>query len=126
MTKPITVTIQGVKHDLKFGYGVLRRLSEELGFDSFDDLGKHIDALKLANGKLSFAALNFIGQLVKASIEYGHGTKTSSFDADEIVDEVVFKNPELVTAIILAFFDSFPKGNDQGKPKPATSRTKKK
>lgn len=123
MAKPITVSIEGQSYTLKFGYGVLRRLSEELGFDSFDDLGKHIDSLQLSSGKMSIQALNFIGQLIKASIAYGGN---EDVDADIIVDEVVFKNPESVTEIILAFFDSFPKATDRGKQKPATSRKKKK
>jgi len=119
MAKSITVHVGGKTYNLKFGYGVLRRLSEALGFDSFDDLGKHIDSLKLADGALSFSALNFVGLLISSAISYG---SNEDIDPDVVVDEVIFENPDLVTEIVVAFFDSFPKGNDQGKPKPATKR----
>lgn len=119
----VTVKIVSKTYKLKFGYGVLRRLSEHYNVATFEDLGDYIDGLKLSEGKLSFDGLNFISQLIIAAIEYQEDTYLG-LNPDIIIDEVVFKDQDKVAEIITAFFNSFPKANEgkAGKPKPTQKK----
>ena len=122
--QPLKIKLQGATYTLKFGYGVLRRLSEHYKLKYVGDLGKFFEDLEISKGDLSFDAINFIGQLIYTSIQVQHGDDVE-VTADEIIDATVFSNPDILAEVLEAFIASFPK--DQGKQKPAqTSRSKPK
>jgi len=119
----VSLKIDSTTYKLKFGYGVLKRLAHHYQKNTFEELGSHIDGLKLSEGTLSFDGIDFISQLILAAILYEDASV--EIDADYIVDAVVFKQPDVLGDVVTAFFDSFPK-TDAKKKVQQTNVTPKK
>ena len=117
----LKVTINNKGYNLKFGYGVFRRLGDFYGVVGFQGLGAYIQDLDFGNSHqdLTFPQLNFLGNLIIAAAEYGSG-KPIRLDLDQVIDNVVLGTPDMLGDILKAFTDSFPK--EQGKPNPATRK----
>lgn len=107
-------------YKLKFGYGVNRRLSEAYKLTSYTGLGVYIEELKFGGDDLTFAQIDFIGNLIFASISYSEGVKPE-LDVDDIIDHL-FAAPEKLVEILEAFMASIPKGDAAGKPQPVQKR----
>ena len=117
----LKVTINKKHHNLKFGYGVFRRLGEYYNVQGFSGLASYVDGLGFGKSDtdLTFDQINFLGNLVIAAVEYA-SIKPIKLDLDQVVDQVVLGKPDSLGDILKAFSDSFPK--DQGKPNPATRK----
>lgn len=117
----LKVTINNKHHNLKFGYGVFRRLGNYYNVAGLEGLGKYMSQLdfgKSAND-LTFDQLDFLGNLILTAAEYG-SKDPLKLDLDQVVDQVVLATPEMLVDILQAFSDSFPKA--QGKVQPATRK----
>lgn len=117
----LKVTINNKGYNLKFGYGVFRRLGDFYGVVGFQGLGTYIQDLDFGNSHqdLTFPQLNFLGNLIIAAAEYA-SNKPIKLDLDQVIDNVVLGTPEMLGDILQEFTDSFPK--EQGKPNPATRK----
>ena len=124
-----SVTIGKKTYQLKFGYGVFRRLSREYKIQSFGELGSFIDSLELTSGKdLKFDALDFIGNLVKCSIEFNLKDQVD-FDMEDVVQDLIFdpSQRDKLTEIIQSLFASFaPLIDSEKKPIPAQKKAPRK
>ncbi len=117
----LKVTINNKGYNLKFGYGVFRRLGDFYGVVGFQGLGTYIQDLDFGNSHqdLTFPQLNFLGNLIIAAAEYA-SNKPIKLDLDQVIDNVVLGTPDMLGDILQEFTDSFPK--EQGKPNPATRK----
>ena len=117
----LKVTINNKGYNLKFGYGVFRRLGDFYGVVGFQGLGAYIQDLDFGNSHqdLTFPQLNFLGNLIIAAAEYA-SSKPIKLDLDQVIDNVVLGTPDMLGDILQEFTDSFPK--QQGKPNPATRK----
>ncbi len=117
----LKVTINNKGYNLKFGYGVFRRLGDYYGVVGFQGLGAYIQDLDFGNSHqdLTFPQLNFLGNLIIAAAEYA-SSKPIKLDLDQVIDNVVLGTPDMLGDILQEFTDSFPK--QQGKPNPATRK----
>ena len=121
----LKVTINKKGYNLKFGYGVFKRLGNYYQVEGFQGLANYVDQLQFGktDTDLTFKQLDFLGNLIVAAAEYASAT-TIKLDLDQVIDNVVLGTPDMLGDILTAFSDSFPKA--QGKPNPATRRKAKK
>lgn len=99
----VIIVVNGQEVVLKFGYGVLRRLSEKWGVDSVTGVFEKFGAVASAEGATEFGQLNLFGDVVEASASNG-GFIVS---ADDAVD-VLLSNPEKMQEIVKCFVASLP------------------
>ncbi|WP_435263456.1 hypothetical protein [Tenacibaculum sp. nBUS_03] len=111
----MVVEIGKQKHELKFGYGALRMICEEYGYEKVSGFDALIKKLKLDKMKdPTFEQLDFVGRLVVAGI---HSVdKKSSVTSDEVLD-AVFSSELGISGILSELQKSLPKqkGGEKGK-----------
>ncbi|QQU04032.1 hypothetical protein [Myroides odoratus] len=106
--KVLKVVINGVEVELKFSYGLLRRLSEKWGIDSISNFFEKIGSVGQVED-ISFSQLNVFGDIIEAAAKNA-GEET--IDSDTAV-EFLMGNPEVMADIMQAFMDSIPKVSEK-------------
>lgn len=100
----VVLEVDGKEIVLKFGYGVLRRLSEKWGVDSVAGVFEKFGAVASVEDTTEFDQLNLFGDVVEASASNAGFVIT----ADSAVD-VLLSNPEKMQEIVKCFVASLPK-----------------
>lgn len=120
----VTFKIGTKTHDLKFGYGVFKRLASAYNLQDYTAIGELLTSLKFGETKtISFEQLDFVGRLIKAAIEYNLGDEIP--ETYEDIVELVQADPEgtQLEKIMQAFANSVPKADDRpGKSKRASKK----
>lgn len=112
--------------ELKFGYGVLRRLSEKWGINSVQGVFERFGSFQNKDEvegepEMGFDQLNIFGDIVWAA------ALTAGFevDADDAVD-VLMADPGKMGEIVLEFMKSLPQPTEEQKKTAAQVRKKPK
>lgn len=107
--KKIEIQVGDVLVELKFGYGVLRRLSEKWNINSINGVFERFGSFQNKD-ELGFDQLNIFGDLVQASA----GNAGFHLDSDDAVDALM-ANPEKMQEIVFEFMKSLPQSNENQK-----------
>lgn len=123
MAKVFQLEIDGKQYHLKFGYRVLRKLSEHYQIElhelfsffakMFPDTKSKSEKFKITNETVSF-----VGYLIYFGI-----IDENDFDVDDLVDEFIFNSQDKLQFIMEKFMDSLPK-EDEGKGKQQPQKTR--
>lgn len=124
MKNTVTIKINNESHQLKFGYGVIRNVSEIYNLKGFNQFGEFVQNLGFGekDNELTFEQIDFLGRLILNALPF-EVQSDLKYDINVLVDEVVLRQPETLPFILEAFTNSFP-GN-QGKKKVARTSPKK-
>jgi len=99
---------------LKFGFKLLRLLGRRWNLPGVDEVVQKIAVLDSVDGKLTFAQIDILEDILKAAVDCG-GEKVD-FEKFDIIDEF-FKDPNALDNFKDALVNSLPKNEpqDQGK-----------
>ncbi|MDX4973712.1 hypothetical protein [Myroides odoratimimus] len=117
--KKVEIQVGEAVIELKFGYGVLRRLSEKWGINSIQGVFERFGSFQNKD-EMGFEQLNIFGDLVWAAAS----NSGVEIDSDEAVD-VLMSNPEKMQEIVFEFMKSLPQPKEGEKKTQAQAKVKK-
>ena len=123
MTTHYTVELLGTKRQLKFGFGALRKLAIKWKCKGLQQVIKIISESFNDVKDLNFDATDRLVDIVFAALENAR-VDTAKMDRDDMIEDIIFTNPEKLQGIIEAFAASFPQ--QETGPEPAKKKVKKK
>ncbi|XRE42214.1 hypothetical protein ACIVBQ_000418 [Tenacibaculum discolor] len=104
------IEVNNTKYKARFGYGAIRRICKEYGYDKPSAIDKVIKKLKLdkMGEDPSFEQLDFIGYLVISGVK--NVDDSVDFSSDDVMDSIIQGKVD-VMEIMKSFSDSLPKNN---------------
>jgi len=117
-----TITIEGVSHPIKFGYGAFRQLGMFWEIEGIQGVIKVFEKTFSNMGQdPKFEVLEKIGDVVNAGVINAGG---AYLNQDDILNELVFKDSEKLQTVLNAFMESLPNA-ENGKKKVSQKKAPK-
>lgn len=121
------IQLEGKAFELKFGFKCFMLLGKELGLNTFNEVVQAFTSFNEVKDDISFEQLELIEKLVVASAEAHpayYNLEYSILDVS-VIDELMTQ-PNLLTEIMKAFGESFPKAEGKPTASKPVRKTKKK
>jgi len=117
--KKLKLIVNGQEVELKFGYGLLRLLSEKWKLNSLSEFFERISSIG-GNGDVTFDQLNIFGDIIEAAA-FNNGFV---IDSDEAV-EWLLTEPTNMAEIMKLFIVSMPKPAEKKSEEEVMNQPKK-
>lgn len=100
----VKIVVGADEVQLKFGYGVFRRLGEKWGIETVDGVFRRFDSFVNSEAnQMGFDSFNLLGDLLEAAAK----NAGYSLSSDDAVDYLMV-NPEKMKEVVEAFVSSLP------------------